>query len=284
MTRLLACIDASTYANSVCALTAWAAKRLDGAVELLHVIQRKDSASARNDLSGAIGLGVKSELLEELTRIDEAAGKVAIEQGRALLNAAEETLKAAGVAEIHQTHRHGGIIDTIVEQEENADLVVIGKRGASSAFASEHIGSNLERVVRSSSKPVLIASRHVLEPKTAVLAYDGSPAARRALHYVAKSALFEGLAVHVVVAGPNTQKSFGLLEEASERLARRKPATVTHLADGPAETVIGDYLAKVEEPMLVMGAYGHSPFRAFIVGSTTTTMVRTAHVPVLLLR
>jgi len=164
-----------------------------------------------------------------------------------------------------------------------ADLV-IGKRGASSAFASEHIGSNLERVVRSSAKPVLIASRHVLEPKTAVLAYDGSPAARRALHYVAKSALFGGLAVHVVVAGASTQKNVGLLEEASAQLSGRKPATVTHLADGAAETVIGDYLASINDAMLVMGAYGHSPFRAFIVGSTTTSMVRTAHVPVLLLR
>ncbi|MFD0986916.1 universal stress protein [Methyloligella solikamskensis] len=284
MTRLLACIDASTYANSVCALTAWAAKRLDAAVELLHVIQRKDSASARNDLSGAIGLGVKSELLEELTRIDEAAGKAAIEQGRALLNAAEKSLNEAGVSDIHQVHRHGGIIDTIVEQEETADLVVIGKRGASSDFASEHIGSNLERVVRSSSKPVLIASRHVLEPKSAVLAYDGSPAARRALHYVANSNLFEGLAVHVVVAGSNSPKNCDLLEEASSQLSGRKPATVTHLADGPAEAVIAEYLGTVDDALLIMGAYGHSPFRAFIVGSTTTAMVRTVHVPVLLLR
>ncbi|ODA66479.1 Universal stress protein [Methyloligella halotolerans] len=284
MTRLLACIDASTYANSVCALTAWAAKRLDGSVEILHVIQRKDSAAARNDLSGAIGLGVKSELLEELTRIDEAAGKIAIERGRALLSAAEESLREAGVTEIHQVHRHGGIIDTIVEQEATADLVVIGKRGASSAFASEHIGSNLERVVRGSNKPVLIASRHVQTPKSVVLAYDGSPAARRALHYVAGSRLFEGLGAYIVVAGPNTQKSFGFLEEAAVTLSGRQPTTVTHLADGPADTVIAEYLATVEDPMLVMGAYGHSPFRAFIVGSTTTTMIRTVRAPVLLLR
>jgi nucleotide-binding universal stress UspA family protein len=33
-----------------------------------------------------------------------------------------------------------------------------------------------------------------------------------------------------------------------------------------------------------MGAYGHSPIRNFIVGSTTTEMIRTIHVPVLLVR
>jgi nucleotide-binding universal stress UspA family protein len=36
--------------------------------------------------------------------------------------------------------------------------------------------------------------------------------------------------------------------------------------------------------MLVMGAYGHSPLRTLIVGSTTTAMIRTVHVPVLLVR
>jgi len=33
-----------------------------------------------------------------------------------------------------------------------------------------------------------------------------------------------------------------------------------------------------------MGAYGHSPIRNLIVGSTTTAMIRTVRVPVLLVR
>ncbi|SCW95108.1 Universal stress protein family protein, partial [Sphingobium faniae] len=40
MTKILACIDASAYAASVCDLAAWASKRLDLPVELLHVVQR----------------------------------------------------------------------------------------------------------------------------------------------------------------------------------------------------------------------------------------------------
>ncbi len=36
--------------------------------------------------------------------------------------------------------------------------------------------------------------------------------------------------------------------------------------------------------LLVMDAYGHSPIRAFILGSTTTAMVRTCPVPVLMFR
>jgi nucleotide-binding universal stress UspA family protein len=55
--------------------------------------------------------------------------------------------------------RHGSFVDTVVQCEEDVGLVVIGKRGASADFAKLHLGSNLERVVRSSRRPVLIASR-----------------------------------------------------------------------------------------------------------------------------
>jgi nucleotide-binding universal stress UspA family protein len=33
-----------------------------------------------------------------------------------------------------------------------------------------------------------------------------------------------------------------------------------------------------------MGAYGHSPIRQFILGSNTTSMVRTCQIPVLMFR
>jgi nucleotide-binding universal stress UspA family protein len=36
--------------------------------------------------------------------------------------------------------------------------------------------------------------------------------------------------------------------------------------------------------LLAMGAYGHSRIRQLIVGSTTTTLLRTSAVPVLILR
>ena len=58
-------------------------------------------------------------------------------------------------------HRHGGIVETILEREEDARVVVIGKRGASQEFAAGHIGSKIERVVRASNRPVLVASREI---------------------------------------------------------------------------------------------------------------------------
>ena len=44
-------------------------------------------------------------------------------------------------------------------------------------------------------------------------------------------------------------------------------------------------LVKAQGPaLLVMGAFGHSRLRQFLLGSTTTTLLRRSEVPVLFLR
>ena len=45
-----------------------------------------------------------------------------------------------------------------------------------------------------------------------------------------------------------------------------------------------DYQREHAIELLVMGAYGHSRIRQFLVGSTTTAMIRRAQSPLLLLR
>lgn len=283
MTKILACIDASAYAASVCDLAAWASKRLDLPIELLHVVQRKDAVAERHDLSGAIGLGARTDLLEELTKLEEADARLQVERGRILLATMAERLQANGAKAVAPLHRHGGIVETILDRESDARVIVIGKRGASHEFASDHIGSKIERVVRASTKPVLIASRAVSEPQSVVLAYDGSKAADRALERVANSPLFEGLPVHVVTVGPDDDKHRKLLDDAGAALAGRQSVELT-IAQGKAEEAIAEVVGKTPDALLVMGAYGHSPLRTLIVGSTTTTLIRTVHVPVLLVR
>lgn len=283
MENVLACIDASSYANSVCDLAAWASRRLEMPIELLHVVQRKDAVAARGDLSGAIGLGAKTGLMEELVRLEEADARLQVERGRALLAAGEARLREAGVADVHILHRHGGIVETILEQEAGARLVVIGKRGASHEFATEHIGSKIERVVRASSKPVLIASRVAEKPRNVVFAFDASPAARRALERLVNSPLFSGLPVHIVMADSDNEAHRRALDDAAVQLRIGHDVTST-LTKARPERLISDIVAQTPGALLVMGAYGHSPLRTLIVGSTTTAMIRTVKAPVLLVR
>jgi nucleotide-binding universal stress UspA family protein len=283
MEHVLACIDASSYADSVCDLSAWASRRLQMPVELLHVVQRSDAVAARGDLSGAIGLGVKTSLMQELVQLEAADAKLKVERGRLLLEAGEHRLREAGAFDVRTLHRHGGIVETILEREEGARVVVIGKRGASHEFATGHIGSKIERVVRASTRPVLVASRTYVEPQALVFAYDASPAAERALVRLVESPLFSGLPVNIVMADTDNEAHRRALDDAAARLGVERQVTTT-LERGKPEAVIARVVEQTPGAMLVMGAYGHSPIRTLIVGSTTTTMIRTVRVPVLLVR
>ncbi len=247
------------------------------------MVQRRDAVTARNDLSGAIGLGVKSSLMEELVRLEESDARLQVERGRVLLAAAEQRLRDAGLAEVRTLHRHGGVIETVLEREADARVVIMGKRGESHEFAADHIGSTIERLVRASARPILIASREGERPKAVVFAYDASKPADRALERLLNSPLFTGMPVHIVMAESDNEVHRRALDRAAGQLQAGHEVRTT-LQNGKPEAVIADIVAQTPGALLVMGAYGHSPLRALIVGSTTTAMIRTIHVPVLLVR
>jgi len=282
MFKLLACIDLSQYAPSVCDHAAWVATRLNGSVELLHILQRKDSMTARQDLSGALGLGAKSSLMEELVNIEEMESKLAKEHGRVIMTASAERLRSAGVKHVTTLHRHGDIVETIIEREVDADLVVIGKRGASADFAKGHLGSKVERVARQSVKPVLVASRAFKPIERALVAFDGGQSSRKAVSYVATSPLFEGVEVHVLLVGADNDKHRDAMGWASEVLGDRRKRS--EIIGGDVDGALKADADRSGTDILVMGAYGHSPLRSMIVGSTTTAMIRRLALPVLLFR
>ena len=98
MGKLIALVDGSDYSRSVCDHAAWLAGRSGRSVELLHVIGRRQTATG--DLSGAIALGARSSLLEELSELDARMAKLAQTRGRAILEDAEAILRAVGLRDM----------------------------------------------------------------------------------------------------------------------------------------------------------------------------------------
>ncbi|MCJ8191664.1 universal stress protein [Sphingomicrobium aestuariivivum] len=280
--KLLACLDASLYANSVTDHTGWVAKGLGGSVELLHVIQRRDVVAKRHDLSGALGLGAKSALMEELVSIEEAQSRLARTQADALLETARARLAEQGVDKVTLLERHGDIVETVIEREAEADMVVIGKRGAGADFARGHLGSKIERVVRQSDKPVLVASRAFQPIETALIAFDGGLTSRKAVAMAATSPLFENVKSHVLMVGHDDDKGTSGLNWAIETMGERLGGC--ERVHGDVEGALTAEAKRIDADILLMGAYGHSPLRTMIVGSTTTAMMRALTKPVLLFR
>ena len=168
----------------------------------------------------------------------------------------------------------------MIEREADADLVVMGKRGESSEFASEHLGSRIERVVRESVRPVLVASRQFEAPSRAMIAFDGGKSAKQAVEFVRSSPLFQGIELDLVLAG----RAGGFREEQMSWAEAQLPEAKAHRLEASPDEAIPSFVTENGVGLLIMGAYGHSPLRRFIVGSTTTTMLRRCQIPVLMFR
>ncbi|MGQ0334220.1 universal stress protein [Halomonas elongata] len=281
--QVMAAIDGSPVSEGVCDYAAWASLALDAPLTFLHVVDNHPQ-TAEADLSGNIGLGAREHLLEELSHLDEQRAKIAQERGRLMLQAAKERAVEDGVAEPATRQRNGTLVETLDELEEEIRLLVIGKRGETAHQAREHLGSNLERVVRGLHRPILMVPETFKRPERVMIAFDGSKTTRKGVEMLAKSPLFQGIPVHVVIVGAETGDNRSQLDWALKTLRDAGHEAEGAIRAGDVEPTLHAYQEEQNIDLLVMGAYGHSRIRHLLVGSTTTVMLQRAEVPVLLLR
>ncbi|MEZ0148602.1 MAG: universal stress protein [Candidatus Reddybacter sp.] len=282
MNKVIACIDGSSAAGSVCDYAAWVASRLEAPLTLLHVLD-KSRYPVENDFSGNLGVDAREHLLSELAELDTRRNKLALEQGALMLEEARQRAVAGGIAEPVLRQRHGHLIDSLAELEDDTRLLVIGKQGEEHSDGS-HVGDNVERLVRALHRPILIAPGEFKAPQAVMLAFDSSAMTRKGVELLAGSPLFQGLSGHLVSVGKDKQALNEDMEWAEKTIRDAGHNIQCAVLDGEIEPALHRYQQEHNIDMVVMGAYGHSRLREFFVGSTTNNMIRNATVPHLLLR
>lgn len=277
---VVAAFDASLYTRGVCRHAAWAAGRLGAPLTCLHVVEgRAAGAGGFTDVPLDAGPALLDEagLLDAAGRLEgEARARLLLQQAAAL--AAAEVPGLAAAARIG----HGALVDAFAGLAPSASLFVLGRRGERSEYGAARMGSQVERVVRAIDRPLLVASRGFRGIRRVLLAHDGGERARARLDWVARSPLFAGLDIRVVAVGdegmrPAVDEALAALQAAGLEAAGR----VVH---GDPQEAIALHAEAVGADLLVMGAYGGSRLRQLILGSTTSTLLRTCPIPVLLLR
>jgi len=284
MIKLIAFVDGSSYSKSVCDHAAWIAGKVDGSVDLVHVLGRPGENSAPTDYSGSIGLGARTALLDELAELDGQMARLSHKRGRAILEDAKDIMLNAGVSQVTTMLRNDGIVETVQGFEKDADLIIIGKRGERTGSDEEHLGSNFERVVRASHKPMMVASRSYEPIKRFLIAFDGRASAMKAVNYLAQNPAFNDLECRLLSVTDPTTEAAQQLESAAASLRDAGYAVETKIRPGKPEAIICETIRGDDIDLLLMGAYGHSRIRNLFIGSTTTQMIRSCKIPVLLFR
>lgn len=282
--KVLACVDQSRFADDVADYAAWAASRMDAPLEFLHVIDHHPEIGSSKDHSGTIGVDTQEHLLAQIAEEERARIRAERERGRVFLNRLRERALAAGAEAVDMRQRHGELVATLVEQEQDVRLIVLGRRGASAETSGRDIGRHVEQTVRALHRPILAVTDAFKPPQRVLLAFDGSGVTRRGVDLVAESPLFSGLQVHLLMSGKASADAEKKLQDARATLQSRGRDVVAAYLPGDAEAVIAQNVRERSIDLLIMGAYSHSPLRTLLFGSKTSDLLRSSTIPTLLLR
>ena len=278
----MALVDNSIYGASVCDYAGWIASREESSLTLLHVLGRRDTSGDKSNLSGSIGLGARTSLLEELAELDGQKARLINKRGRAILDDARDRAVKMGATKITVMLRHGRLLEAMEEFETEADLIVLGKRGDQSGENMEGLGLNLKHVVRLTSKPVMVASRAFRPINKLLIAFDGGAKSIKAVEHIVSSPVFKEVECFLMLVGQASKSKRKALTGAVAALREAGFTAESSVAEGRVEDVIASTVESEGFDLLVMGAYSHSRIRNMIIGSTTSRMMNACKVPVLL--
>ncbi len=281
MKDILVCTDGSKYAFEALKYGAWVADRTGAHVKALYVSDlRQFQLPAVLDLSGSLGIQPYQDSIDILRQVeDEKVKWVRVET--------EKAFAELGIGSAVFEAQTGLLSDVVREYDGEVDLVVLGKRGEGFEFASEHLGSTLERVLRESELPCLVGNREYREIGKVAFAYDGGKSCLEGLRFLKEESLLKGLPILILVAAEGDGDVDWAREQANEAedaLVDAGYSVEVEMLNGVVEDAIAKYVSDQGIDLLLMGAYGHSRLRRLIIGSTTSEMLRRCRIPILCFR
>jgi nucleotide-binding universal stress UspA family protein len=263
------------------------ARRFHSHLEALHA--RPDPRDMVVALGDGFATPMAGTILEQATR-DAAA---AAEKARALFDAAmkrhaleieaappplgtDPALRHRASAAWREETGFGATL--IADRARLFDLLVLGRSGR---VVGEPHGESIEEALLSSGRPVLIAPADPpkLLGESVALAWNDSPEAARAVT-AALPFLEHARAVHVLSLGDKNADAL------AQHLAWYG-VRATAQAVRPVEKVgVGELLLAAAREhgadLLVMGGYGHAPWRQVLFGGATRHVLGTSRLPILM--
>jgi nucleotide-binding universal stress UspA family protein len=231
-------------------------------------------------LPAIIGTDIPESLIEEQREDNDAAAKAALARFTAAAGAAgishQERVVSASLA---------GAANTFGEIARQFDLAIVGQSEQDRVAPEELI---VEGALFGSGRPVIVVPHHQkagLKPERILICWNGGRTAARAMAD-AMPLLQRAKTVEVGVVGTDLAKNNGISgAEVAQHLARHGiTAEVKNIDPGNLKVsgALIAYAASSGADLLVMGGYGHSRLREFILGGTTRGILKATMVPTLM--
>lgn len=270
MKRILVPTDFSNHAEYALKAAAQIAKKNDGEIFLIHMLELPTA--------GADALSRSHEMPELMLFKNIALKKLDELMDSDFLG----DIKISRIIQFEMAF--DGIVKTAEVQ--NIDLIVMGSHGAN-GFQEMFIGSNTEKVVRNSEVPVLVVKREEPEFKADkfVFASDFSEEAKKPFERALSFAKEFGSKLHLVnINTPNNFKSTKVAEETMENFLVGIDTTniTTHIYnDVNVEKGILHFAKNIDADIIGMSTHGRKGLAHFFNGSISEDLVNHAKRPVI---
>lgn len=270
MKRILVPTDFSQHAEYALRVAAQIARENNSEIILLHMLELPHQ--------GSDALGNGSDIPEIMFFKNQAISNL-----EELMDA--DYLEGITVSEVIQFEKASeGII--AVSKKNNVDFIVMGSHGAS-GFHEMFIGSNTEKVVRSSDVPVLVIKNETGEFKAGniVFASDFSQEIKTPFKQLVEFAgAFKSHIKLVMINTPNSFKSTHVAEKIMRDFIKEfnYPDYSLHIYnDVNVEKGILNFSNSVKADVIGMCTHGRTGFAHFFNGSISEDLVNHAVRPVI---
>jgi nucleotide-binding universal stress UspA family protein len=270
MKRILVPTDFSKNAEYALKVAAQIARKNNSEIILLHMLelphQGNDAINGGSAIPQIMLYKEKAiEKLEDLMDVD--------------------FLDGINVSEIIQFEKaFEGILS--ISKKNGVDLIVMGSHGVS-GFEEMFIGSNTEKVVRTSEIPVLVIKNEVpsFEVKNMVFASDFSPEISKPFEKLLEFATLFGAHLNLVMINtPNSFKSTAIAEKIMSEFVGKYNLSNYSLNiynDVNVEKGILNFATKVNADLIGMCTHGRTGFSHFFNGSISEDLVNHTVKPVI---
>jgi nucleotide-binding universal stress UspA family protein len=264
------------------------ADRLAAHVEGFHVLL--DPVTVFGTVGAGEGLALSSDVVLEM--IDDAASTAAKAKASFEEIAARHSLPLRKLAQVGASRDCGPSVswrqatgdapNLIAERARFFDLVVLGR---SSRVVDEPSSHTIEAVLARSGRPLLLAPAQTPAEigRFIAVAWNGSPQAVRALA-ASLPLLWAAESVLLITVGDGDNSDIPAI---LDHLAWHGIAAKHHRISDTSNESTGILLLKAAHDagadMLVMGGYGHRPWREALFGGVTRDIIGTSLLPLLLM-
>lgn len=176
--------------------------------------------------------------------------------------------------------QEGDTAGVLAEAVQPCDLLLCGH--SAGGDAGERL--LLQEILKHSPRPAIVVPQSSARGQGALVAYDGSLQAARALASFVSTGLAAGENIHLLSIGDDAALARRHANVALAYLQRHElpcSSEVLRPAGRLAAQILAE-AAQVSAGLLVMGAFGRSAMREFFLGSVTRSVLRNLSLPVFL--